>query len=101
MRFPARWFRSDPTRLSLLLHDDFEEFGKSGKRFSKSDIVDEVPTWKYNPIEIHGLECLQLSTEAILLKYKSLSNGVSANRCSVWVNGSNGWQMIFHQGTPC
>lgn len=97
----SKEIRSDSSRLSTLIHNDFEEFGKSGKRFSKSDIVNEVPTWDYHEIEIKHLECVRLSVKTVLVKYQSFSNGVRANRSSIWVKENSHWQMIFHQGTIC
>lgn len=91
--------RADASRLSELIHDNFEEFGKSGRRFSKSDIVSELPTWEHQEIEITDLECVRLSAQALLLKYQSVSNGGRANRSSIWVKDKGHWQMIFHQGT--
>ena len=93
--------RASSTRLAELLHDDFEEFGKSGKRFNKSSIVEELPVWDYQKIEVSCFECVSLSKESVLTKYQSLSNGVKANRSSIWVKENNSWQMIFHQGTVC
>lgn len=90
--------RSSSTRLAELIH---EEFGKSGKRFNKSNIVQELPVWDHQEIEVSRFECVRLSNESLLTKYQSLSNGIKANRSSIWVKENNRWQMIFHQGTVC
>lgn len=93
--------RADPSRLAELIHDDFEEFGKSGKRFNKSSIVADLPVWDHHRIEIRRFDCVRLSENSVLTKYQSLSNGVKTNRSSIWIKESDHWQMIFHQGTIC
>lgn len=93
--------RSSARKISALLHDDFEEFGKSGRRFTKADIVEELPSWDYQKIEIRNMALVRLSAGTVLVKYQTEAGGALSNRSSIWVKGGDSWQMIFHQGTPC
>lgn len=94
--------RKDAVRLSLLLAPNFKEFGKSGRTYSKEQIISllavEEGSMRYR-LENFQLE---LETETVaLVTYRSVQGGVSALRSSVWIRQSIGWQMLFHQGTLC
>lgn len=93
--------RANTDRLAQLLHDDFEEFGKSGEIYTKAALLVELPTWDYQPIAINDMRFTRLAKNALIVKYLSKVNGVEANRSSVWVKESGAWKMIFHQGTRC
>lgn len=97
----SKEIRSNPIRLSELLHNEFEEFGKSGRKFSKADIVNEVPSWNHHEIEITDLTFTRLAASVLLLKYQAFANDVRTKRSSIWVKDNGHWQMIFHQGTKC
>lgn len=64
--------RRDSSRLRALLHADFEEIGRSGRRYTRDDMLRELPS---------------ANTRVTL-------------RASIWVATAAGWQMRFHQGTP-
>lgn len=55
-------------------------------------------------ISLSNFEARKLSDNIILVNYKSekIDNGKKyfAIRTSIWKLNENGWQMIFHQGTP-
>jgi len=101
VKISSKSVRSSPSLLSELLHDQFEEFGKSGKIFKKEDIVSELPKWTHFEIELSNVRFTRLSSKSILIKYLCTSNGTKSNRSSIWVKNSETWQMIFHQGTVC
>jgi hypothetical protein len=99
--------RRDRAKLDALAHPDFFEFGSSGKRYSRSDILELLPLdtsdakvwaqdWSIQP----------LGKEFALLTYKSaheLPDGRlerHALRSSIWGLTAQGWQIVFHQGTP-
>lgn len=94
-------------RLNALLHPDFLEFGRSGRRYSKAEILnllplEEIPTniWSDN------FELQALSPEVALLTYlsaRTLPDGtheMHTLRTSIWQRTEQGWQILFHQGTP-
>lgn len=96
-----REVRENSLRISELLHDEFEEFGKSGKIFTKEDILSKMPSWEYFETKLENFRYIELSSRCLLLKYKSNIGGIEANRSSVWVKEKNQWRMIHHQGTIC
>lgn len=94
-------------RLDELLHDSFLEFGKSGARYTKADILESLPAkGRSSNIWSEDYELSELANGIALLTYKaahfdesgSLSNHTL--RSSLWVKTSRVWQVRFHQGTP-
>jgi hypothetical protein len=99
--------RQDITRLNALLHPDFVEFGRSGKRYSRADILKMLPAEQDRPvIWADHFDLRMLSPSIALLTYQSahvMTDGKlerCAWRTSIWQATDDGWQMSFHQGTP-
>jgi hypothetical protein len=99
--------RKNRNRLNALLHVDFLEFGRSGQRYTKADILDKLPSEVgTSNILANNFELRMLAPEVALLTYLSsnvLPNGTHERgtlRASIWQLTANGWQMRFHQGTP-
>ena len=93
--------RSDRHRLSELIHDDFQEFGKSGRVYDKTMILNDLPEWEYIETKLFDFNCVELAHNVILVRYKSKVDREHANRSSVWVKENGHWQLIHHQGTNC
>ena len=99
--------RRDPSRLHELLHESFTEFGRSGRSYSRADIVEllsrEVPRGK---IWSQDFTVAEIAEGIALLTYKSAyidadgELGRHTRRSSLWQRTAQGWQMRFHQGTP-
>ena len=99
--------RHDPARLRTLLHPQFEEFGRSGKRYGRDEILQEFSTGgDLAPVHAQDFELAELSDGVALLTYRSAHVDAEGSlyrqtlRSSVWVRTENGWTMRFHQGTP-
>lgn len=101
-------WRSD-TRCDLALMDrtfapDFHEFGRSGRRYTRDDLL---PDGEFETIDaiLHALTVTDLSDVLALVTYISevrRPDGADwANRSSLWDRTSGHWQIRFHQGTPC
>lgn len=99
--------RRDPARLDELLHESFAEFGRSGRSYSRADILEflrnEVPQ---GPVWSQEFTVTEIAEGIALLTYKSAyvdANGELRHhslRSSLWQCTTRGWQMRFHQGTP-
>ncbi len=99
--------RRNRHRMEALLHPEFVEFGRSGTRYSRADILNEFgPNSGLPAIHSENFNVTVLAEGVALLTY--LSAHVDARgklhkctlRSSVWVRTDAGWQMRFHQGTP-
>ncbi|HAT4516430.1 MULTISPECIES: nuclear transport factor 2 family protein [Serratia] len=100
--------RRDPRRVAALLHEDFEEIGRSGLRYDKRQTVAALEMETEHPqIFAQGFKLAQISEGAVLLTYKSFQRDAQGHavrcteRSSIWLlTAKAGWQMRFHQGTP-
>ena len=98
--------RRDRVRLDELLHDSFVEFGRSGKRYDKPDILEQRPA-ESSPKAMwsQDFELVELADGVALLTYRSAFVDGDGDlyrfslRSSLWQRTQRGWQMRFHQGT--
>lgn len=99
--------RADRRRLEALLHRDFVEIGRSGTRYSRSQLLEALlSSTESAAIHAQGFAARPLAAGAVLLTYQSAQlcpDGTiqqHALRSSVWSREAAGWQILFHQGTP-
>lgn len=98
--------RGNRQRMYNLLHCEFEEIGRSGIIYNRQQIIDEFQDKNLPPIHSDQFSMLELSDQAVLLKYFSAHKGKQGNlhratwRTSLWLKTQQGWQIRFHQGTP-
>lgn len=95
--------RFDPEYMDRVLAPDFFEFGRSGRVFTREEIL-QTPYMKilckfpFLNFSVHPL-----SQEIVLTTYISevlYEEWEYANRSSIWMKTKLGWQIRFHQGTP-
>jgi len=99
--------RHDPHRLNELLHPEFREFGRSGRSYTKAEILEYLAQEK-QPAKVQSQDFFvqSLAPDVLLLTYKSAHIGAGGIlerhtlRASVWKLEPSGWQVLFHQGTP-
>ena len=98
--------RRSPDKLDRLLADDFLEFGASGKRYTKQDALRLLPQSDGTEYEVAGFETRQIGPDVVLLTYRTVvrdrdtGRTTSTLRSSLWRRRDDGWQLVFHQGTP-
>jgi hypothetical protein len=97
--------RKNAERVALLLTDDFQEFGASGRVFSKSEVIAALQEERERRIAMEDFTSLMIDSSTMLVRYRSVRTGedgtiVEALRSSVWVLRKGRWQILFHQGTP-
>ena len=92
--------RKDRERLDQLLADDFEEVGKSGKKYTKADIIELLINEENISFSVQDFNFVSLSDDCVLVKYQTTMNGQNAYRCSIWKKYGDQWQIHYHQGTP-
>jgi len=106
--------RKDRARVAALLADDFFEFGSSGTVWTREQILDLLATENVDPAVMEDFACCALADRVVLVTYRTVRSGVHQDaqvsdkiddvrtvtlRSSIWVFGSRGWQVRFHQGT--
>jgi len=93
-----------PDTAARLLADDFVEFGASGRRHGKADVLALLQNAPPERIEAADFQVRFLTPEVALLTYATARRGNAAPRClrsSLWRQRDGNWQLAFHQGTPC
>ncbi|MGY5957115.1 hypothetical protein ACUY4R_001726 [Kosakonia sp. BK9b] len=94
--------------LSKILHREFFEIGRSGKRYDRQQVIDALIA-EDNDQYIHSTDFAlsELSATSVLLTYRSFRVDERGDifsqtwRTSLWVKSDDDvWQMRFHQGTP-
>jgi hypothetical protein len=101
--------RRDPARLGALLHDDFMEFGRSGRVWTRQAVLDEFaaanPPAPDHTIHAEGFALAVHSGDLALLTYRSAHRFATGElgrwtlRSSLWQGVEGEWVMRFHQGT--
>jgi lincosamide nucleotidyltransferase A/C/D/E len=94
--------RRNSEEVGRLLHDDFVEFGSSGRIWTRTEVIRalarelERPT--FGPLDLH---CSRLDQDSVLLTYRTVRAGRATLRSSIWLRDADGrWRLRFHQGTP-
>lgn len=101
--------RGDVQALEALLHPQFGEIGRSGRRYSRAAIIElllaETPSTGSTLSQDFSLQLL--AEDVALLGYRSAHRGADGGlvrhtwRHSIWQRAvDGGWQLRFHQGTP-
>jgi GNAT superfamily N-acetyltransferase len=92
--------RSDPDAVSTLLHDDFREFGASGRVWDRDAVVRALPTEDERALEARDIQAFALAPDVILVTYAAQESWSASLRSSIWVRVGDTWRVRFHQGTP-
>jgi hypothetical protein len=95
--------------IERLIHPSFVEVGKSGTSYDFDSIIKTMQAEVPSNVRIYSqhYECTQLEPSVQLLRYESALVNESgeasdfAKRCSIWAFTGSGWQLKYHQGTPC
>ena len=99
--------RANRRRLNELIHEDFREIGRSGRTYTKPQVL-ELLLAESHALAIHAENFhLQMLSSTVALLTDTSSQATTAgtierktHRASIWILGSVSWQMVFHQGTP-
>jgi ribonuclease HI len=92
--------RTDASRVAALLHQDFEEIGRSGRLWGRDAIVQALALEESSRVDIEVLGTDRLSPETILLTARTTDARGSSLRSSLWLRVNGRWRLRFHQGTP-
>ena len=98
--------RSSKEALDKLLADDFTEFGTSGNKYTKADILERLPnTLERVEYTVSDFSVETPSEDVAIATFKTerTTDGkdrVISQRSSHWRKIDSGWQMFFHEATP-
>lgn len=101
--------RTDRSALERLLDPQFTEIGKSGRLWTRNEMLTAISTLNFNEhwhssttaaITTSNMRGCLLAPGVVHLTYVSHVSEQDARRSSIWRATSDGWRIVFHQGTP-
>jgi hypothetical protein len=94
-------------RLEALLHPGFHEVGRSGRQYTREDVIGHLTSGaERTKVVASNYTATVLAEDCALLTYRSVQSDegmaleLSALRSSLWRRTEIGWQLFYHQGTP-
>jgi ribonuclease HI len=91
--------RASAEAVTALLHDEFREFGASGRVWDRASIVPAVTADPGADPTVGEMTAVRLAPDVILLTYCVTRPRGRTLRSSVWLRDPAGWRLYFHQGT--
>lgn len=95
--------RAEPGEAEALLHPGFSEFGASGRRWGRTEMIAALaagqPAGDEPVVTTTEMTGTRLADDVVHLTYVSQRAGRRALRSSVWLRTPAGWRVYFHQGT--
>ena len=97
--------RRSPEHIAALLADDFVEFGSSGRRYRKAELLETAAQPEEGRLSLLEFAAKALAPSLALVTYRSMlhnSDGSARHawRSSIWRRTAHEWRLVFHQGTP-
>jgi hypothetical protein len=95
--------RSDPDSLGELLHESFREIGKSGRLWTRDELIDVMTgsdAVELQSTVVTGEHVELVTPDLALLTYTLDANGERSRRSSLWHISGGRPLLVFHQGTP-
>lgn len=92
--------RGDLGRTGMLLHPEFTEIGSSGRVWTREELMMALEGDPGETAEVDILSAERLSSNAMLLSYRSHGRKGPALRSSIWLLDDGRWRLRFHQSTP-
>ena len=84
-----------------LLHEEFREFGASGRIWDRPAIVSVLAAGPGTDTHAEDMRAVRLAPDAVLLTYVARKSDRTTLRSSVWIRQDSQWRLLFHQGTIC
>ena len=95
--------RFDHDYMDNILADDFFEFGRSGRVYSKQESLSAPLQEIHARLPLKNFEVHPISDDVALVTYISevqYDELEIGNRSSLWLKTNDRWKLRFHQGTP-
>lgn len=97
--------RFDRAHVDGVLAADFAETGRSGRRWTRDQVLDAPPVDLRADLPLPGFAVRLLAPGVALVTYRSVVRVGGAapeesHRSSLWAAEDGGWRLVHHQGTP-
>jgi hypothetical protein len=89
---------------AAMVVDDFWEVGASGRRYSRTYVLDELEK-RHSALhedvwEAKDFHCRQLGPSFYLLTYTLIEDAARVTRrATIWQRTEANWKIVYHQGT--
>ena len=92
--------RGDRDAAARLLHPDFTEIGRSGRRWTRAEILDALADEpaRQAPV-VDDWRFVDVAPGTVLVTYRLRSETTISRHSSLWVVSDGIPRMLFHQGT--
>lgn len=92
--------RSDRSEAERLIDPDFIEVGQGGRLWNFESVLTEFGASSSTPhVEVSEMDARLLALDVVLVTYVSTMEGRGVRRSSLWRKSTEGWRVVFHQGT--
>jgi hypothetical protein len=83
---------------------DFWEVGASGRVYSRELVLDTLEQRHKSPVVEHWVitdfACRRISDDTFLVTYQLQQDGARlSRRATLWRSTTDGWKILYHQGT--
>ena len=96
-------FGSTRAEFDAMVESDFWEVGASGRRYTRKYILEALEQRVRTPAEdlweTTDFRCQELSADLYLLTYTLRQGERITRRTTIWRRSTDGWKIVFHQGT--
>ena len=95
--------RFDRAYMEAVLHPEFTEVGRSGRLFSREEVLDMPHVEIRVEIPRETFAVSEVADGVALVSYQTIpvdSLHGSAHRSSLWIAVGTRWLLRYHQGTP-
>lgn len=92
--------RGDQDAAAGLLHPDFTEIGRSGRRWTRAEILEELADEPARQAPVaDDWRFVDVGPNTVLVTYRLRSATTVSRHSSLWVSSDGAPRMLFHQGT--
>lgn len=94
--------RYDRDYMESILHPDFFEFGRSGRRYTREQCLAANGEHIRAELPLRNFTACRVGPEVALVTYTSVVTSETVevgNRSSLWIRDGARWLLRFHQGT--
>jgi hypothetical protein len=93
--------RRSPEKMAALLADDFIEFGSSGRRYGKADLLATAAQPGEGRLALLEFAAHALAPSIVLVTYRSIHRDADGSarhalRSSICRRTEHGWRLVFH-----
>ena len=92
--------RGNAARVRELLHPDFVEIGRSGRRWTREEVIEALGREDKRPVpDTDEWDFTQLAPHLVLATYRIRSGTRQSRHASVWDTSAAAPRLRYHQGT--